>query len=1180
MVKRHKKSLTLAALFLLLAQVFMMTFCNVTAIAETINEEESSKPQELFNNEYGKASIEYEKSGENQLNWTVELQKANYKEATRFMVDLKSGDQIITPENIQISNQKDSKLVLEDTTTDGVSPKSVAESVEGSLAGTAKITFSTTGNFASLTIKPKLIVVSTEADQKDLLADNSGVTYDFSASETQETTESSSSSISESEKDTASSSETVESTTSSQVESSSTVKDSTETSSTVEESSETTNDSSTTESSNTTNSTVKAISPLADPIDGGGLIISENSFSNDDNMKVITNTKGSEILTVESGSPTEYLNRIDYFRTHVRDVFLKGSSGHSIILPAANVDGTTKIKVFYNNVGYYNTGDGQSHQVAAMIELSNIEKRGYGSGNFNKVAIQFSNNMYSGVSYLNIGSFNMKVSFYDASAYSADTALSNFNNSNYDQSTVNLPVISFSQDGNSVMSFASLNPNTGGTNTRLTSYEFAGARDANGKTIKASSHGDLVALNGGGTGITDFLSAASKDTYFGNVMEKGDELDSWNGTKAPNGGDRLGLEKFWRTKVAFPLTGTENYFVVGSTGGEAWNTFSSSAVLPVEQSAPVKTVQPLQGLNEQADGTYQWSGDSDFSHRFDNDLDRAWEMPADERIAEHDPDSKSFLQDYLAQPEDRYLEKGDEFYYFINQRMINLYTQSVILPNTISISDTIPASISFDESQIVVYDLHGKVLANSNYSIQRNGQQITVSFNEAGTKLLNKQSGAIYGNDQDEHPEYGGTVSIRIRSKVTDSAPVLTDIDNSATSTFHYTQTGEAEKTQESNKVTIQVKDKVEVAAEKIWDDAENAAGIRPEITLQLQRKLITESDDQFKDVTDQQYIVKPDYAGEQLKHTFSDLDVANENGISYVYRVVETSEDSAFDLYTQSGGYDKESNTWKFTNSLNVTNLDLLKTDNSEAKKPLQEAEFSLVRNEDKYLSEKDYGTVHTDEDGKLNFNNLIEGSYTLSEITPPSGYSKLEEPITFDVVKNESGGLIITNLSDNSLVSLSGNQITVMNRLQTIKIKKIDSDTDKVLDGAVFELKRGEDVFEAKMEDGYFVFENLPQGDYSLTEVTAPDGYHKLPGAITFTIGENGEVTFTNNKDYITEYGIDKSDNGENNVITFNVINKPKAPLPSTGGPGTLLFSLIGMLALGATGLYFYFRKDQEVA
>lgn len=1162
MVNRYKKPIVWSALFLLLAQVLAMTVCNVSAIAVT----EDQNKTDLFDNEYGKASIAYEQVDNQRVKWTVDLEKAAHEVPTRFMVEVTSGGQQITPENIQTSDQSEPKMSFETTSSTGEPLKLVAEPVTGSLSGTAKITFETAGNFEHVNVKPKLIVVDGTSDsqtEENLLADNPGVDIDFTketqstgTEETTETTETTTS-TSESQSETTSTTATSESTESSEVDSSSV------------------SSSSTTESTTESSSVASAFSavPVTDPVDGGGLIIGENNFSDDTNMQIITNISGTEKATVKPGQ-TAYLNNIGLFRDHVRDVFLEGSSGHSIILPA-NQLANTKIKVFYDNVGYYSTSTSERHQVAAMIELTNIEYRRYGSDNSGKAAIQFSNNMYSGVSYLNIGSFNLAVTFYDATGFSAND-LENFADGTYDQAAVNLPAINFSQSGKSVMSFASLNPSTKNANT-LQSYEFAGARTKDGEMIAASSKGDLVDLNGGGIPDSAFLSTASKNTYFGDVVHHGSELNAWNGTNPPNGGDRLGLEKFWRTKVAFPLRGSTNYFVVGSTGGEAWNTFSSSAVSPVEQSAPVKTVQPLQALQE-INGSYQWGGDSDGQHRYDNDLDRAWTLNAADRIPTHDPDSDSFLSDYLAQPEDRYLEKGDEFYYFINQKMINLFTESVILPDTISVTDTLPDVISFDENQIVVYDLHGAVFDKSNYTVTKNGQTVTVDFTKAGTKLLNKQSGAIYSDGSDKDPVYGGTVSVRIRAKVENTAPILTDIDNQASTTFNYTQTGTATKKQDSNKVTIQVKDKLSLSAEKIWDDADNQAGIRPEITLQLQRKLVTEKD--YQDVADQKYVVEPDYTGEQLKHLFNNLDPVNEDGISYEYRVVEVSADAAFDLYQKDATFDQDSNTWKFTNSLKMTALNLLKTDTTTEHNPLAGAEFSLVRNKDKYLDKKDYGTVTTKSNGQLTFENLIEGSYTLTETVAPDGYTELADPITFKVVKDEAGNLVITELSENPLVSLSGNQLTVLNRLQTIKIKKIDSATNKPLDGAEFTLTDGKTDFKYQIVDGFFVFENLPQGNYTLTETKAPDGYRKLPEAITFTIGKNGEVTFTNNDKYLSDYQIVKSEGTDNNQITFNVKNDSKAPLPSTGGPGTLLFTLIGVLAVTAAGVYLFYRKDKEVA
>lgn len=99
MVKRHKRSLTLAALVLLLAQVFLMTFCNITAIAVTKEESSGS----LFDNEFGNASVSYEETSTERLKWTVHLTKATQETATRFMVEVTGDGQAVTPEMSRFS---------------------------------------------------------------------------------------------------------------------------------------------------------------------------------------------------------------------------------------------------------------------------------------------------------------------------------------------------------------------------------------------------------------------------------------------------------------------------------------------------------------------------------------------------------------------------------------------------------------------------------------------------------------------------------------------------------------------------------------------------------------------------------------------------------------------------------------------------------------------------------------------------------------------------------------------------------------------------------------------------------------------------------------------------------------------------------------------------------------------
>ena len=88
------------------------------------------------------------------------------------------------------------------------------------------------------------------------------------------------------------------------------------------------------------------------------------------------------------------------------------------------------------------------------------------------------------------------------------------------------------------------------------------------------------------------------------------------------------------------------------------------------------------------------------------------------------------------------------------------------------------------------------------------------------------------------------------------------------------------------------------------------------------------------------------------------------------------------------------------------------------------------------------------------------------------------------------------------------------------------------------------------------------LIDGQYRLTEVSAPAGYvitESEPvsftvsgGAITNTEGTIGDVRYT-------------AATGEKDA-EFIIPNEPGAALPYTGGPGTAVLYLFGMLLVGA--------------
>lgn len=173
---------------------------------------------------------------------------------------------------------------------------------------------------------------------------------------------------------------------------------------------------------------------------------------------------------------------------------------------------------------------------------------------------------------------------------------------------------------------------------------------------------------------------------------------------------------------------------------------------------------------------------------------------------------------------------------------------------------------------------------------------------------------------------------------------------------------------------------------------------------------------------------------------------------------------------------------------------------------------------------------------------------------------------------------------------------------KLTSLSITKVDaSDTGKTLKGAVFQLQKltsdgsVDSSFTAQKlttpENGVIIFQNLSDGTYSLKETQAPSGYVLLTSSVTITI-KNGKYTLGNN--------VEKTIN--NNIISFIVKNSVKktsttpdtnkntpnsgttktattVKLPQTGGMGTILFTLIGVICMGGAMLLFFHIKKKSV-
>lgn len=151
------------------------------------------------------------------------------------------------------------------------------------------------------------------------------------------------------------------------------------------------------------------------------------------------------------------------------------------------------------------------------------------------------------------------------------------------------------------------------------------------------------------------------------------------------------------------------------------------------------------------------------------------------------------------------------------------------------------------------------------------------------------------------------------------------------------------------------------------------------------------------------------------------------------------------------------------------------------------------------------------------------------------------------------------------------------------TLKINKVD-EQNKPLSGAEFALYRN-NVDSGKLkfvdegngtyriatiddetttdtlvspEEGVITVKGLSEGDYVIEETKAPDGYAKLKNTINKTISVDGNAPQTVN-------------------VEEKVTNKTESWLPETGGMGTVIFTVVGVVGVLAI-LSTYFKKGKK--
>lgn len=149
--------------------------------------------------------------------------------------------------------------------------------------------------------------------------------------------------------------------------------------------------------------------------------------------------------------------------------------------------------------------------------------------------------------------------------------------------------------------------------------------------------------------------------------------------------------------------------------------------------------------------------------------------------------------------------------------------------------------------------------------------------------------------------------------------------------------------------------------------------------------------------------------------------------------------------------------------------------------------------------------------------------------------------------------------------------------------------SDANK-LTGAEFTLSKKlkdnttKDIAVVKSTDGTtFTFKGLDDGDYILTETVTPDKYNTID-PIKFTVAADHKIVWEteDRTDILTEL----NGNATSGKITFtatkndgkletNVINKSGSSLPETGGIGTTIFYVVGVILMLGAGVLLVTKK-----
>ena len=227
----------------------------------------------------------------------------------------------------------------------------------------------------------------------------------------------------------------------------------------------------------------------------------------------------------------------------------------------------------------------------------------------------------------------------------------------------------------------------------------------------------------------------------------------------------------------------------------------------------------------------------------------------------------------------------------------------------------------------------------------------------------------------------------------------------------------------------------------------------------------------------------------------------------------------------------------------------------------------FAVVFSNDFVSTLKANGRIITYYNAMLNRHAIVAGEGNSNESWLEYGEDKYTthdktQTYTFsiDIVKTDSSNKLIDGAKFKIYdAAVGGNEIAVVPLLDA-------DDVTPVLDAngnPIYRRARADEPgVEIEVKDGKVTVVGFDNGIYYLEETAAPAGYNKLTARKEFTIADANLDSVFNDGIYSTGSGV-------------HVVNKTGTMLPETGGIGTVIFIVLGTLAVLGAGVLLVTKK-----